>query len=206
MAKRAKVKSHEVFLNVPYDNPFAPLYLAYIVAVSSFGLVPRATIGLAGETRLDRIARLIESCPYSVHDLSRVQLDRAQPATPRFNMPFELGLAVGWARSRAGRSHRWIIFESKLRRIQKSLSDLNGTDPYIHGGTVRGVMREMRNAFISFNKQPTVPVMMEIYNELFANIPAIKRSTGSKSVFTAGCFTELSFVAAALARKHGILP
>jgi hypothetical protein len=33
-----------------------------------------------------------QSCSYSVHDLSRVQIDRNPPATPRFNMPFELGL------------------------------------------------------------------------------------------------------------------
>ena len=28
------------------------------------------------------------------------------------------------------------------------MSDLNGTDPYIHSGTVEGVFREMGNAFV----------------------------------------------------------
>src|SRR5580700_220876 len=83
-----------VFLNIPYDPQFARLYLAYITALSAIGFLPRATLGIAGNRRLDRIARLIESCAYSVHDLSRVQLDRKAPRTPRFNMPFELGIAV----------------------------------------------------------------------------------------------------------------
>jgi hypothetical protein len=51
-----------------------------------------------GARRLDRILRLIRSCRYSFHDLSRVELDRNPPPTPRFNMPFELGLAIGLAR------------------------------------------------------------------------------------------------------------
>ena len=88
-----------VFLNIPYDPLFTRLYLAYITAFSAIGFVPRATLGITGNRRLDRIASLIESCAYSIHDLSRVQLDRHAPRTPRFNMPFELGLAVAWAQA-----------------------------------------------------------------------------------------------------------
>src|SRR5581483_5943265 len=76
----------------------------------------------------------------SVHDLSRVQMDRTPPPTPRFNMPFELGLAVSWAK-RNPRRHTWFVFESQNRRALKSISDLNGTDVNIHDGTIEGVMR-----------------------------------------------------------------
>ncbi len=79
-----------VFLNIPYDPQFTRLFLAYITALSAISLLPRATLGITGNRRLDRIASLIESCPYSIHDLSRVQLDRHPPRTPRFNMHFEL--------------------------------------------------------------------------------------------------------------------
>ncbi len=82
-----------VFLNIPYDPQFTKLYLAYITALSALSLLPQATLGITGNRRLDRIASLIESCAYSIHDLSRVQLDRHAPRSPRFNMPFELGLA-----------------------------------------------------------------------------------------------------------------
>ena len=153
-----------VFLNIPYDPQFTRLYLAYIAALSAMGFIPIATLGIPGNRRLDRITDLIEACRYSVHDLSRVQLDRAAPQTPRFNMPFELGLAVAWAREHS--DHKWFVFESTRRRINKSLSDLDGTDAYIHDGTVRGVMREICNAFVSLQSQPTVPEMMKIYREL----------------------------------------
>jgi hypothetical protein len=84
-----------VFLNIPYDAKFERLYLAHIVGVIELGLKPRATLAIpGGKARLNRIIDLVQSCSYSVHDLSRVQLDRNPPATPRFNMPFELGLAV----------------------------------------------------------------------------------------------------------------
>ena len=92
------VSPDAVFVNIPYDEGFRRLYLAYIIGLTQLGLEPRATLGIpGGERRLDRILALIQSCRYSIHDLSRVQLDRNPPRTPRFNMPFELGLAVTWA-------------------------------------------------------------------------------------------------------------
>ncbi|MGB6803656.1 MAG: hypothetical protein WBE31_15415, partial [Candidatus Sulfotelmatobacter sp.] len=89
-----------MFLNIPYDSEFENLFLAYIAAVSAFGFIPRATLEIPfSRRRLDRILDLIGDCRYSVHDLSRVQIDRAPPPTPRFNMPFELGLTVGLDRA-----------------------------------------------------------------------------------------------------------
>ena len=75
-----------VFLNFPYDLQFAPLYLAYISGVCSFGLTPRVALELpGGERRLDRIIELILSCQYSFHDLSRVELD----LSPSADAPYE---------------------------------------------------------------------------------------------------------------------
>ena len=131
----------DVFLNVPYDKPFQNLCLAYISGISAFGLVPRATLEIqANIRRLDRILKLIRGCQYSVHDLSRVELDAKRPPTPRFNMPFELGLCVAWART-ATKTHSWFVYESKAWRLSKSLGDLDGTDPYIHMRTVNGVFQ-----------------------------------------------------------------
>ena len=195
------VKAKEsVFLNVPYDRQFSRLYLAYITALSAMGFVQEATLGITGNRRLDRIAGLIERCEYSIHDLSRVQLDLNPPRTPRFNMPFELGLAVAWAHEHP--KHQWFVFESRRRRLNKSLSDLDGTDAYIHDGTVRGVMREVCNAFVSPWSQPTVPEMMKMYRELRRNTPEVMRKTGGHSRFTARVFSDLCLGAAALRRKY----
>jgi hypothetical protein len=198
------IEQQAVFLNIPYDRKFTRLYLAYIAAVSSFGFIPRATLAIPGNRRLDRISGLIESCAFSLHDLSRVELDRQQPwSTPRFNMPFELGLAVSWAKTNA--THHWFVFEAVDRRLQKSLSDLNGTDVYIHDRTVGGVLREVGNAFLSSGPQPTVPQLWQVYRGLRRALGDIQKITGSKSVFEARAFTELSLAAAALARKY-VLP
>jgi hypothetical protein len=195
----SKTEQQRVFLNIPYDSQFETLYLAYITALSAMGFLPRATLGIGGNRRLDRIASLIESCSYSMHDLSRVQLDRNVPRTPRFNMPFELGLAVAWARANPG--HRWFVFESVKRRLAKSMSDLDGTDPYIHDGTVRGVMREVCNAFVRPN-QPAVPQMMKMYRDLRRNVPKILHNAGTQSLFTARVFSDLCLAAAVLRSKY----
>jgi hypothetical protein len=192
-------KQQRVFINIPYDERFERLYLAYITALSAMGFLPRATLGIGGSRRLDRIAALIESCSYSVHDLSRVQLDRNVPRTPRFNMPFELGLAVAWARSHP--HHKWFVFESVKRRLAKSMSDLDGTDPYIHDGTVRGVVREVCNAFVRPN-QPTVPQMMKMYRDLRRGGPQILHNAGTASLFTARAFSDLCLAAAGLRNKY----
>lgn len=192
------VKPNAVFVNIPYDERFRRLYLAYIVGLTQLGLEPRATLGISGsERRLDRILALIQSCRYSIHDLSRVEVDRTPPRTPRFNMPFELGMAVTWA-SINPRQHSWFNFESRDRRVQKSLSDLNGTDPNIHGGAVEGVMRELCSAFVrSRTARPVVPEMMRTYRELSRKLDAIMAAAGSRSVFEARVFDDLCFAAKA---------
>ena len=192
------VSADAVFVNIPYDEGFRRLYLAYIVGLTHLGLEPRATLGISGtDRRLDRILALIQSCRYSIHDLSRVQLDRHPPSTPRFNMPFELGLSVTWAKLNPTQ-HSWFVFETKPRRVQKSLSDLDGSDPNIHDGTVEGVMREVCNAFVrSRAARPAVPEMMRTYHGLSRKLDAIRAAAGARSVFEARIFDDLCFAAKA---------
>jgi hypothetical protein len=187
------------FLNIPYDKRFESLYLAYIVGITAFGLVPRATLEIpGGKRRLDRIFELIQTCGVSFHDLSRVQLDRTRPSTPRFNMPFELGLAVGWAKSAGGSDQAWFVFEAVSRRIHKSLSDLNGTDVHIHGNSVKGVLRELSNALVRTADRPTVPQMMRVYRKVKRGVPKIVSDRSASSLFEASVFQDLVFLAASL--------
>jgi len=187
------------FLNIPYDLAFQNLYLAYIAGITAFGLTPRATLEIpGGARRLDRIFDLIKGCRYSFHDLSRVELDVRRPATPRFNMPFELGLAVAWDKLNAGQ-HVWFVLEAKSRRVHKSLSDLGGTDAYIHGGKPQGVFRELGNALVRTEHQPTVRQMTAIYKRLVKVLPEIRRRAGAQSPFEARVFADLIVTSRALA-------
>ena len=187
------------FLNIPYDVRYESLYLAFVAGLSGHGLVPRATIEIpTSDRRLDRIVRLIRSCRYSLHDLSRVQLDRRPPPTPRFNMPFELGLAVDWSLC-AGSSHEWFVFESKPHRLSKSLSDLNGTDPYIHEGTVRGLLRGLMNALTRTTQRPELMDLESIYLDLRNAARRIRLDRGG-GLFEARAFHDLAVLARRLAQ------
>ncbi len=192
---RTKRRPKSVFLNIPYDRSFTRLYIAYIAAVAAFGFIPKATLQIpASRRRLDRILSLISSSDYSLHDLSRVQLDLTAPRTPRFNMPFELGLTVALQKSKITR-HSWIVLESHPHRLLKSLSDLNGTDPFIHSGTVRGLLRELSSIFVRTSRKPSVPQMYSIYRLLSSRLPSVLRSSGSSTPFNARVFADLCVLA-----------
>jgi len=184
-----------VFLNIPHDQGFQNLYLAYIAGVCAFRLKPRAALEIpGGQGWLDRIFDLIRDCRYSFHDLSRVELNPNRPATPRFNMPFELGLAVAWQRFKEP-SHIWCVFESRGWRLGKSLSDLSGADVYAHGGTPTGVFREVGNALARMHRQPAVAQMAAIYRGLRRGLPDIMRNAGARSAFEGRAFAGLIVVA-----------
>ncbi len=196
---RQRKRTASVFLNIPYDRKFERLYLAYIAGISAFGLVPRATLEIpGGARRLDRIFSLIRECQFSVHDLSRVQLDRNQPRTPRFNMPFELGLCVAWEKM-GNQEHLWFVCESVQHRLAKSLSDISGTDAYIHDGTVAGIFRELGNAFVRKEGRPSVQQIRMIYRILRVNLAKILRQAGAASPFAARVFKDLCVLASAAA-------
>jgi len=92
---RLKTSARSVFLNCPFDSKYENLYLALIAGAAALGLKPRCVLEIpTTAARLTRLVDLISQCDYSIHDLSRVQLSGPAPRCPRFNMPFELGLAV----------------------------------------------------------------------------------------------------------------
>ena len=165
-------------------------------------MFPRATLEIAGgERRLDRTFELIQRCRYSLHDLSRVEVDSNLVATPRFNMPFELGLAVAWQRAQP-KKHTWFVFEAKPHRIEKSLSDLSGTDVYIHHGRPSGVFSELTNAFVRTQRQPSVGHMKLVFNGLREGLPKLMRNAGTKSTFRARVFDDVRVLARALSEQH----
>lgn len=196
-ARPPKPQSPTVFLNIPYDDKFRRLYLAYISGLVHLGLTPRATLEIPGaKNRLEKIIKLIRSCRYSVHDLSWVKLDGPSPLTPRFNMPFELGLALAMERLDSTPRDSF-VFESRKYRLAKSLSDLNGIDPHVHGRSVQGVMRELGNAFLrrSSHEGFSVPEMMKTHHAVLRALPEIERQTGSKNLFEARSFRLLCIAA-----------
>ena len=62
-------------------------------------------------------------------------------------MPFEVGLAVATARWRP--AHQWFLLEARPYRVQQTLSDLGGTDAYIHCDRPRQLLIALTDAYPS---------------------------------------------------------
>tara|TARA_R100000365_G_C2730526_1_gene60863 strand:+ start:439 stop:1083 length:645 start_codon:yes stop_codon:yes gene_type:complete len=139
-----------VFVNCPFDEVYAPLLEAALFCIVCFGFTPRlANERLeAGENRLDKIAGMIRSSKYSIHDLSR---SRAATAGEHFrmNMPFEYGLDVGFRRSddEILNQKKFLIFEENQYDLKKALSDIAGQDVVSHNGKYEAVIKHVRDFF-----------------------------------------------------------
>lgn len=154
MLGRSRRSARDVFCNFPFDTRYERLYLALIASVVCTGQTPRTVLEIPPSAgRLDRLLDLISACPFSLHDLSRVQLSTGPTRVPRFNMPFELGIAVGLAQ-RPPRRHQFRLLEERAFRLQHSLSDLNGYDPYIHHGMPAGMYDAVCDVFTDFRPSP----------------------------------------------------
>lgn len=186
-----------VFLNIPYDEEFRSLYIAYIVGLCHLGFVPHIAAEIpGGARRLERILVLIKSCRYSIHDLSRVELSPSSHGTPRFNMPLELGMAITWADLHPDQ-HTYFVFESEPYRIQRSTSDLNGTDACIHHGTAEGVLSELRSAF--WRKDvPTVPSMLDVHRFVERCLSPILQRNSTDNPYAQSVFRELGWLSTTL--------
>lgn len=139
-----------VFINCPFDKEYAPLLEAMVFCVVYFGLVPRlASESLeAGQNRLDKIVSLIKASRYSIHDLSRCKAAKAGDAL-RMNMPFELGLDLGYRRSgiQAATKKKFLILEENPYDLKRSLSDIAGQDVEFHRNDWEILIKKVRDFF-----------------------------------------------------------
>jgi len=179
-----------VFLNVPYDKPFQPIFLAYVVGVIGYGLIPRASLEIQGSThRINHIVELLHSCEFSIHDMSRIDV-------PRFNMPFELGLAYHHSLSLADK-HSCFIFAGDYKGFEDRLSDLKGIDIQVHDNDISKVFSRLCAAFVAQDLVPTVIDMKAVYELLTDSLPGVLENAGSDSLFHPMVFSELVFTARA---------
>lgn len=187
-----------VFVNLPYAAEYEDRFLAIVATLALLGIVPTAAIvaPATGATRLDRIINLLWQCPASIHDLSWMELDTTAPATPRFNMPFELGLAVALSRFR---EHECIVLDTVQHRLDKALSDIRGIDPYIYDGTPEGMFRALSNVFFRSGVNPRVARFNRIFGQLQREVVRMKTREGYASLFEAAPFHQIRRLAPDLA-------
>jgi len=137
-----------VFINCPFDDLYGPLFNAIVFTIHDIGFRPRCALEAsnAGQFRLNKILGIVSDCKYSIHDLSRTELDAAS-GLPRFNMPLELGLDLGCKRfgNLLHKEKVSLILDIESHRYQKFISDISGQDVYAHGGDEKKIIEIVRN-------------------------------------------------------------
>jgi len=182
------------FINMPYAPRYERVYLAFIAGLAGFGLAPTAAVkDPSSQFQLDRIFDLVVNSDYSFHDLSYMGLDRTKPRTPRFNMAFELGLAVATARLKNQR-HQWFVFDTDRFRVAKALSDLGGVAVRVHDRSPESILRCLVNALDREGRKPSLPDLHVIFGAVERVARRLKRDLG-RDLFDARPFGELSYAA-----------
>lgn len=194
-----RVDETSVFLNVPFDPGYERLFVTLVAGLVGLGRKPRCVLELpdGGQGRLTRLLDMIRACRVSVHDLSRVGLP------VRFNMPFELGLACAVAQLH-GR-HDFMLFERRPFRIDRTLSDLKGRDPQIHGGTVDGMLSCLLDAFGRDTGNPDIAHLRTVARGTWRFAVEAKRRHHAASVFNRTLFVMVALKAVDFAEESGLL-
>ena len=154
-----------VFINCPFDTAYVPIFEAIVFAIHDAGFVPKCARERldSSQIRLAKITQLIGASRYSIHDLSRTELD-AVTELPRFNMPLELGIDLGckaFSRKRSNKS--FLIFDSESYRFQKYISDIAGQDIHDHRNDPRVAVTRVRDWLRTESGRESIPGGAEIY-------------------------------------------
>ena len=166
-----------VFLNCPFDPDYLPLFRALVFTVEACGFEARCALEVddSGETRAEKLLRIIRDSRYGIHDISRTESNAE--VLPRFNMPYEFGLFVGM---RAGGAERQakkavLVLDREKYRYQKFLSDIAGQDIRSHGGTTEGLLREVRGWLASKTSRTLAGTnrLIALYEQFGRELPRI---------------------------------
>lgn len=152
--------SDSVFINCPFDDEYLAKFRAIVFAIQDCGFAPRCTLESndSGETRVDKLYRLITLSRFGVHDISRTQLDGTNNL-PRFNMPLELGIFLGASKLGTGRQRqkKCLVLDSERYRYQQFCSDIAGQDIKAHNDEPIQVARAVRNWLHSAERERPMP-------------------------------------------------
>ena len=141
-----RARPTDVFVNAPFDEDYLPLLHVLLFAIHACGFTARTALEDVGgaDSRLEKIMRLIDETLYSVHDLSRMSLDKSS-GLPRFNMPFELGLAAGAVRYGSVSDRDFLVLCERAHQDKVALSDMAGQDAKAHENVPLKVIEAVRN-------------------------------------------------------------
>ncbi|CAN0402732.1 unnamed protein product, partial [Phaeothamnion confervicola] len=168
----------DAFVNCPFDDTYLPCFEALLFVITLSGYHVRCALeeSDAGNIRLAKLRRLIADSDDTIHDLSRTTT--SDYGLPRFNMPFELGLAMGARLFGSGRQRakRTCIMVTRDHTLPRYLSDLSGTDPMSHRDDHRELIRIVRDHLHTApdgRRLPGAAHMIELFERFRADLPSL---------------------------------
>lgn len=176
--QRRSEYARNVFINCPFDDEYTPLFEAIVFTIQACGFRPICALSRlnSSDVRLQKIVDLIARCRYSIHDLSRTELDRVS-TLPRFNMPLELGIDIGCRVFGAGQSDKsFLIFDRDRFRFQTYISDIAGQDIADHGNDPNMAIARVRDWLRTDARRTNIPgakAMQSKYVNFRRALPAL---------------------------------
>jgi hypothetical protein len=156
-----------VFINCPFDGDYKPLFRAATFATIDCGFLARSALEIddGGETRIEKIQRIIGQCKFGIHDISRTELDEDNEL-PRFNMPLELGIFLGAKKfgGKGQKDKRCLIMDREQYRYQIFISDIAGQDIKSHNDDPFTVISKVSEFLRNASERKTVPGGVVISN------------------------------------------
>ena len=120
-------------------------------------------------------------------------------------MPFELGLACAVSEFNDHR-HSYVLLERIRHRLTRTLSDLNGRDPYIHHGSPRQVIVRILDVLRTTSGNPDIRTIVRLDRDLCRATRLLKQSYHAQSVFaSATLFAAVVAAGTELATEAGLI-
>jgi len=186
MTKTINKFDKNVFINCPFDKKYKPLLKPLLFTILYLDYQPRIASESfdSGETRINKIFKLIQESKYSVHDISRIKSSKKDEIF-RLNMPFELGVDIGCRKFKGGKwsNKKCLILETKPYRYQKALSDLSNSEIKSHKDDPETLVRKVRNWFvetIKIDNAKSAAVIWDNFNEFMSDFFFKRRKEGFK--------------------------
>jgi hypothetical protein len=98
-----------------------------------------------------------------------------------------------------------VMLEAERHRLQRTLSDLNGIDPGIHGGTIMGMISCVLSSLAKTAKNPDPNQIERIRRQLWKTVPVLKRRHRRTTIYSRAIFGDLVGGATFLATKEGLI-
>ncbi len=173
--RRRPTYANSVFVNCPFDSEYVPLFRALTFTIEFCGFQARCALEAddSGETRAAKLLRVIGESRYGIHDISRTESNAE--GLPRFNMPYEFGLFVGFKAGGVAKQSKKVVLvlDREPYRYQKFLSDIAGQDIRHHGNDPEALIATVRawlqNQLGSTRELPGGQYIAERYREFLAD-------------------------------------